>query len=47
MKSLLDRLLDGGDLRESEAADLLRALTDEMIAAPDGGRVPRRAASER
>ena len=37
MKSLLDRLLDGGDLLESEAADLLRALTEDTMPHPMAG----------
>lgn len=37
MKPLLDRLLDGGDLSESEAADLLRAMTGETIPQPMAG----------
>jgi anthranilate phosphoribosyltransferase len=37
MKSLLDRLLDGGDLLESEAADLLRALTEDTMPHPLAG----------
>ena len=37
MKHLLERLLEGGDLCESEAADLLRALTEETVAHPMAG----------
>jgi len=37
MRSLLDRLLDGGDLLESEAADLLRALTEDTMPHPLAG----------
>jgi anthranilate phosphoribosyltransferase len=37
MKSLLDRLLDGGDLLESESADLLRALTEDTMPHPMAG----------
>lgn len=37
MKSLLDRLLDGGDLLESEAAGLLRALTEDTMPHPMAG----------
>jgi len=37
MKAILDRLLNGGDLLESEAADLLRALTDDAMPHPMAG----------
>ncbi len=37
MKALLDRLLDGGDLLESEAADLLRALAEDTMPHPMAG----------
>ncbi len=37
MKHLLERLLEGEDLLESEAADLLRALTEETVAHPMAG----------
>ena len=37
MKQLLERLLDGGDLLESEAATLLRALTEDTMPHPMAG----------
>ena len=37
MKELLNRLLDGGDLLETEAADLLRALTEDTMPHPMAG----------
>lgn len=37
MKTLLERLLDGGDLLESEAAELLNALTEDAIPHPMAG----------
>ncbi len=37
MKDHLNRLLDGGDLSESEAAELLRALTGESVPHPMAG----------